>query len=106
MKKWMNKIGWILSTVLGAAIFALGFDLFLLPHGLNCGGVSGLSMVLVELLGSFLTAIGLYNFAVPAAFPMTGFSGLAGNGGGNNGGAIFISNIILYYKYRSDTTLF
>ena len=51
MKKWMNSIGWILSTILGAAIFALGFDLFLLPHGLNCGGVSGLSMVLVELLG-------------------------------------------------------
>lgn len=33
--------------------------------------------VLVEIVGSFLTAIGLYNFAVPAAFPMTGFSGLA-----------------------------
>lgn len=51
MKKWMNKVGWIISTVLGGAIFALGFDLFLLPHGLNSGGVSGLSMALVELLG-------------------------------------------------------
>ena len=62
MKKWMNKIGWILSTVLGAAIFALGFDLFLLPHGLNCGGVSGLSMVLVELLG--FGAVGLFQFLI------------------------------------------
>lgn len=51
MKKWMNKVGWIISTILGGAIFALGFDLFLVPHGLNCGGVSGLSMVLVEVLG-------------------------------------------------------
>ena len=31
----------------------------------------------VELLGSALTGIAIYNFAVPAAFPMTGFSGLA-----------------------------
>ena len=31
----------------------------------------------VELLGSAMTGIAIYNFAVPAAFPMTGFSGLA-----------------------------
>ena len=51
MKKWFHKFGWIFSTMIGAAIFALGFDLFLTPHGLNCGGVSGLCMVLVEVLG-------------------------------------------------------
>lgn len=51
MKKWMNQVGWIFSTILGSAIFALGFDLFLVPHGLNTGGVSGLSMALMELLG-------------------------------------------------------
>lgn len=33
--------------------------------------------ILIEVLGSFLTAISLYNFALPAAFPMTGFSGVA-----------------------------
>jgi len=32
---------------------------------------------LVELLGSALTGVAIYNFAVPALFPMTGFSGLA-----------------------------
>ena len=32
---------------------------------------------LTEILGSILTGIAIYNFAVPAAFPMTGFSGLA-----------------------------
>ena len=31
----------------------------------------------VELVGSVLTGIAIYNFAVPAAIPMTGFSGLA-----------------------------
>ena len=31
----------------------------------------------VEILGSILTGVALYNFAVPAGFPMTGFSGLA-----------------------------
>ena len=62
MKKWMNKIGWIISTILGGAIFALGFDLFLVPHGLNSGGVSGLSMVLVEVLG--FGSVGLFQVLI------------------------------------------
>lgn len=33
--------------------------------------------ILYEIIGSFLIAIALYNFAVNAEFPMTGFSGLA-----------------------------
>ena len=32
---------------------------------------------LIELCGSALTGVAIYNFAVPAGFPMTGFSGLA-----------------------------
>ena len=32
---------------------------------------------LVEIVGSVLTGIAIYNFALPAGFPMTGFSGLA-----------------------------
>lgn len=51
----------ILQTVLGCAVFALGFDLFLQPHGLNAGGVSGLAMIFVELTGvlsiGILTAV-------------------------------------------------
>lgn len=45
------SIGWLFKTVSGSALFALGFDLFLLPHGLNSGGISGLAMVLHALLG-------------------------------------------------------
>lgn len=42
---------WLLEIVGGCAVFALGFDLFLAPHDLNAGGLSGLAMILVELLG-------------------------------------------------------
>lgn len=62
MMKWMTKGLWVVNTVLGGAIFALGFDLFLLPHGLNSGGVSGLSMVLVELLG--FGSVGLFQILI------------------------------------------
>ena len=58
----MNKIGWIINTILGGAIFALGFNLFLQPHELNCGGVSGLSMVLMELLG--FGSVGLFQVII------------------------------------------
>lgn len=62
MKKAFGKYGWIISTILGGVIFALGFDLFLLPHGLNSGGVSGLSMALVELLG--FGSVGVFQIAI------------------------------------------
>ena len=39
----------ILKTAIGCALFALGFDLFLMPGGMNAGGLSGLAMVVVHL---------------------------------------------------------
>lgn len=44
----------ILKTAIGCAAFALGLDLFLIPGGMNAGGLSGLAMVFVHLtkLGS------------------------------------------------------
>lgn len=51
MKTIRQKYGWIFSTLLGSLIFALGFDLFLVPNDLNPGGISGLSVIIVELLG-------------------------------------------------------
>jgi len=51
MQKLWQKFGWISATLAGSAIFALGFDLFLMPNDLNPGGISGLSMIVVELLG-------------------------------------------------------
>ena len=39
----------VIKTAIGCALFALGFDLFLLPGGMNAGGLSGLAMVFVYL---------------------------------------------------------
>ena len=46
-----HSFGWILQTAVGSALFALGFDLFLLPNNLNSGGISGLAMIVQNLLG-------------------------------------------------------
>lgn len=52
-KQLLRNAGLIL---LGSAIFALGFDLFLEPSGINSGGVSGIAMLLVYgLKPKFLT---------------------------------------------------
>ena len=44
-QRWLQ----VLKIVVGCAVFALGFDLFLFPNGLNAGGISGLSTVFVHL---------------------------------------------------------
>ena len=51
MKKLWHEAKWVIATVLGSALFALGFAVFLQPNGMNSGGISGLAMVIVELLG-------------------------------------------------------
>lgn len=50
-RTFSKKIGWILATILGSALFALGFSCFLLPNEISTGGISGLALVAVELLG-------------------------------------------------------
>jgi uncharacterized membrane-anchored protein YitT (DUF2179 family) len=50
MKKLWNKIGWVVLTMVGSAIFGAGYAIFLGPNGLNAGGISGLAAVLVELV--------------------------------------------------------
>lgn len=51
MNKGLGHAFWMARIVFGSALFALGFNLFLEPNGLNAGGLSGLAMVLVHLLG-------------------------------------------------------
>ena len=51
MKALMQKYGWIMTTVAGSAVFAFGFAVFLMPHDMNAGGISGLAQVFVELTG-------------------------------------------------------
>ncbi len=52
MKKTGDWLLWALKITLGSALFALAFDLFLLPRDLNSGGISGLAMVLVHVIGA------------------------------------------------------
>ncbi len=51
MMRILKSYSWVISTLLGSAVFALGFDFFLAPNNLNPGGISGLAQILVELLG-------------------------------------------------------
>ena len=51
MKELWQKSRWIFDTVLGSAIFALGFSLFLEPNDMSAGGISGLALIFVELAG-------------------------------------------------------
>ena len=53
----------MMKTAIGCALFAIGFDLFLLPGGMNAGGLSGLAMVFVHLtdLASVGTVTALLN---------------------------------------------
>lgn len=51
----MNKVraaAWyVAKLIIGDALFAVGFNIFLSPNELNAGGLAGLAMVLVHLLG-------------------------------------------------------
>lgn len=49
MKKGISALIWAVEIIVGCALFALGFDLFLEPCDINVGGLSGLAMVLVRL---------------------------------------------------------
>ena len=51
MTKLWHKYRWIPENILGSTLSALGFALFLAPNSINTGGISGLAMVLVEVLG-------------------------------------------------------
>lgn len=50
MKQFFRNNGWIFTTIIGGLIFSFGFALFLMPYGLNAGGVTGLAMVIGHLL--------------------------------------------------------
>lgn len=49
MKKIKEHLPWILQTLIGSALFALGFALFLEPHAMSAGGISGLALIVVHL---------------------------------------------------------
>ena len=62
MQEAWHKWKWIPATILGSAVFALGFALFLQPNDMNPGGISGLAMVAVELLG--FGSVGVFSILI------------------------------------------
>lgn len=72
MKKYHQMLNNGIRIAVGCALFSLGFDLFLLPSGLNAGGISGLSMALVHLLD--FGTVGLFTAIIN--LPLFAFGGL------------------------------
>lgn len=50
MHRIWKQNSWIVATVIGSTLFALGFSLFLAPNEINTGGISGLAQIVVHLL--------------------------------------------------------
>jgi uncharacterized membrane-anchored protein YitT (DUF2179 family) len=46
-----ERTKWVIATIVGSVIFAAGFAFFLMPNDMSPGGISGLSLVIVEILG-------------------------------------------------------
>lgn len=51
MRERWNKYSWIIATILGSLIFSIGFAFFLQPNDMSSGGISGLALVITELIG-------------------------------------------------------
>ena len=71
MKNFAYNVRWVFMIALGCAIFALGFDLFLEPNGLTAGGISGIAMIVVELVP--VTTVGVATALMN--FPLFFFGG-------------------------------
>lgn len=72
MKKAWKYIPMFIKILMGCILFGLGFNLFLLPNGLNAGGISGLSMLFVQLTN--VGSIGL--ITAVANLPLFALGGL------------------------------
>ena len=72
MNKGFRRVLWAAKIILGCVAFALGFDLFLVPNGLNAGGLSGLAMILVHVTG--FGSVGL--FTAIANLPLFALGGM------------------------------
>lgn len=72
MRKAWNVIWMTARIVFGAALFGLGFNLFLEPNGLNAGGLSGLAMIFTRV--TKIGSVGLLTILMN--LPLFAFGGL------------------------------
>ena len=69
-KDLIRNLGLIM---IGAAVFALGFDLFLEPCGISCGGVSGIAMLIVDSVQIDWLTVGILSAAINVPLFFFGF---------------------------------
>ena len=75
LKGIWRKTGWVITTIFGSVVFALGFSLFLEPHDMNSGGISGLAQSLSPLTG--IMSIGFISVLLNLPLFIAGGIGLA-----------------------------
>lgn len=68
MKKVWDTVWFTAKVLFGCCLFGISFNLFLLPHDMNIGGVSGLGMAFLELTG--IRGIGVGTLAVLLNLPI------------------------------------
>ena len=89
-----KSLFWI---TLGSAIFALGFDMFLVPNQIGAGGISGLAMV----INAFIPAISVGAFSVIVNIPLfiAGYRFVGGNSFGDRWRACsFLLCLLIYLR--------
>lgn len=63
----------IAMIVFGSAVFSLGFDMFLDPNGINCGGVTGIAMLVVYGVDVPWLTVGILSAAINLPLFFFGF---------------------------------
>ncbi len=63
----------MIMIVLGSAVFSLGFDMFLDPNGINCGGVTGIAMLIVYGAEVPWLTVGILTIAINLPLFLLGF---------------------------------
>lgn len=51
MRKILKDYSWVFKTIVGSAVFAFGFSIFLEPNNINTGGISGLAQAVAQVIG-------------------------------------------------------
>ena len=59
MRNWSNLIMRCVMMILGALIYTIGLDLFLVPNSIIDGGVVGISLMAAELSGISFSVLGV-----------------------------------------------
>lgn len=63
----------MIMVIIGSAVFSLGFMLFLEPSGINCGGISGVSMLIAHLIDRPWAGIASLNLLINIPLFLVGF---------------------------------